>query len=263
MAGSRIRIHYQILGDGPKTVLFFHGWAMNGASWLPLAKRFPQNGWRLVMPDLRGFGRSDKPPQGYHIDDYMRDAVRLVRKLGTRPVDIIGHSFGGTGAIYLAARIPHLVRRLVVLDTIPGAANPLIDPGVARQFARIRALVERTRRDHLPTLLMRLWRQSFHLPPSDESLALQQEAVDMAEPHAILATLNTILTTDIGYWLSRVRVPTLVMQGAADPVLHGGPDGLDALSAERRIIPGTGHYPHLENPDGVLAHLLPFLGVAP
>ncbi len=262
MAAARIPVHYQVLGSGPKTVLFFHGWAMDGNSWLPLVKQFPREGWRLVMPDLRGFGRSGKPTHGYHIDDYMRDAIRLIRELGVRQVNVVGHSFGGTGALYLAARVPHLVRRLVVLDTIPGAANPHISPLIARQFSRVRVLVQRTTSEQLATLLMRIWRQSFVKGPTDEITALQRTAVEEAQPHAILATLNTILTTDIGAWLNRVRVPTLVVQGSEDPVLHGGSDGLLNLKAERLVVPGVGHYPQLEVPDMLFNYLLSFLGPA-
>lgn len=233
---------------------------MTGESWLPLARRFPRQGWRLIMPDLRGFGRSAKPPRGYHIDDYMRDAVRLLRALDIPRVDVVGHSFGGTGALYLASRIPHLVRRLVVLDTIPGAGNPAIDPRVAQQFDRIRTLVQRVSEASLSTLLMRIWRQSFVVAPSEELLAMQRQAVQQAERHAILGTLETILATDIGRWIARLKVPTLVIQGANDPVLHQGPDGLDNIpGAARVIIPRTGHYPQLEDPKSVYQVIEPFL----
>ena len=59
-----IRIFYQEWGQGPQTVLCFHGWGMNGDSWIPVARRFPPNQWRIIMPDLCGFGRSEKPPSG-------------------------------------------------------------------------------------------------------------------------------------------------------------------------------------------------------
>ncbi len=254
-------IYYESFGDGPHTVLFFHGWGMNGESWRPLLSRFPLAGHRLVVPDLRGFGRSEKPVSGYHIDDYMRDAVRLLRALNIPRADVVGHSFGGTGALYLAARIPHLVRRVAVIDTIAGAKNTSIDPRVRTQFERIRNLVQKVGDTALPTLMMRIWRQSFLTQPSDAMAALQQSAAESSMRHALLGTLNTILTTDISEWMTRLRVPALIIRGSDDPVLHGGPDGLEAArTASRVTIANTGHYPHLEDPDAVSRHLIAFFG---
>lgn len=255
-----INVYYRQWGSGSRAILCFHGWGMNGDSWAPLAKRFSPREWRVIMPDLRGFGRSDKPPSGYHINDYMRDAVRLIRSLNLTQVDVLGHSFGGTGALYLAARIPHLVRRLVVFDTIPGAANPAIHPRIRKQFERIQTLAQRTKDRSLPTLLTRIWRQSLTLVPPEDQVAAQAEASQAAERHAVLATLNTVLTTDIARWLNRLKVPTLVIRGEKDPLLQDSPDGLEYLPQSTRvIIPDTGHYPPIERPDLVWAHVSNFL----
>ncbi|MCY0879776.1 MAG: alpha/beta hydrolase [Firmicutes bacterium] len=254
------RIYYRVYGSGCRTVLMFHGWAMSGASWHHLAERFSPRDWQVIAPDLRGFGQSDKPNAGYGIDDYLRDAVRLLRTLNVRRVDVIGHSFGGTGGLYLALRIPHLVHRLVLLSTIPGARNSSIDPRIRRQFARIVQLVERVPDGSLPTLLMRLWRQSFAMPPTQDAVEFQKQATETAERHAILHTLETILTTDISPWLSRHRVPTLILRGERDPLLGSGPDGLESLAgAARVVIPQAGHYPQLENLDAVWWHIDRFL----
>ncbi|MCY0898305.1 MAG: alpha/beta hydrolase [Firmicutes bacterium] len=257
-----VRIYYREYGQGNRAVFLFHGWAMTGDSWRRLAERFPVDQWRLIMPDLRGFGESAKPSAGYHINDYMRDALRLMRALGIRRVDVIGHSFGGTGALYLALRLPHLVRHLVLLSTIPGAQSPTIDPRIRQQFERIVGLVQRAQGPALATLLTRLWRQSFVVPPDPEDLNQQLLANRNADRHAILQTLHTILTTDISHFLPRLRVPTLLIRGEDDPLLRHSPDGLEHLARTTRIlIPHVGHYPHLENPDAVWHHLSTFLGV--
>jgi len=254
-------IYYQSFGHGPKVALFFHGWAMSGDSWLPLVNRLPPEQWRAIVPDLRGFGRSDKPLSGYHIDDYMQDAIRLLRALKIPQVNLIGHSFGGTGALYLAARVPHLVRRVAVLDTIPGAASPYIDARIRQQFSRILALVNKVSDKSLPLLLDRIWRQSFLVPPSPDQQEAQHQFNQCAPRHALVETLHTILTTDISSQLHRIRKPTLVIRGEDDPVLHDAADGLDVIDAAQHVrIIGTGHYPQLENPDAVWPILSTFLG---
>ena len=258
-----IRIFYQEWGQGPQTVLCFHGWGMNGDSWIPVARRFPPNQWRIIMPDLRGFGRSDKPPSGYHINDYMRDTIRLVRALRLTRVDLIGHSFGGTGALYLAARIPHLVRRLVLFDTTAGAGCALVHPRIAKQFARIQALAGRVSDSALPTLLSRIWRQSLTIAPPPDQASAQTEASRQAERHAVLATLNTVLTTDISQFLTHLKVPTLLIRGQEDPLLKDSPDGLDEIpNALRVTIPGVGHYPPIENLNAVWPYIANFLLVS-
>lgn len=255
-----VDVYYRQYGSGSRPVLCFHGWSMSADSWLALASFFPSEHFRLVMPDLRGFGRSSKPAIGYHINDYMRDAVRLARSLGISRFDLLGHSFGGTGALYLACRIPHLVRRVVVISTIPGSASPLIDSNIRRHFERIYALVERASDRTLPTLLTRLWRAGFLGIPDSTQIEAQRQAAQRSQRHAILATLNTILTTDISQWLVHLKTPTLVIRGDQDPLLQDGPDGLDNLAhITRVVIPQSGHYPHMENSSATFAAIEAFL----
>ncbi len=254
-----VPIFLQQRGSGSETLLMFHGWGMTGESWRPLAQRLSAD-WQMLIPDLRGFGRSAKPPNGYHINNYLADAVRLAQRFHLRRITVVGHSFGGTGALYLAARLPHLVSKAVVLSTIPGAKSPAVDPRIQRHFARIQALSERAGDRQLATLLHRLWRQSLALPPSLEIEDSQRRAADGAARHAVLATLHTILSTDITPWLARIGVPTLIVRGQLDPLLGDGRDGLEAIpDAVRVTMPTAGHYPQLEDPDGLAAHMRRFL----
>ena len=244
---------------GPEAVLMLHGWGMTGESWRPLADKLSGN-WHLLMPDLRGFGRSAKPSTGYHINNYLADAVRLVQRFHLRRITVVGHSFGGTGALYMAARLPHLVAKAVVLSTIPGAAAPAVDPRIKAHFARIQAIGDRLAEHQLPTLLYRLWRQSLILAPSPEVDRSQRQAAEGASRHAVLATLRTIVTTDITPWLGRIRVPTLIVRGQQDPLLEDGEDGLDAIPGAIRVtLPSTGHYPQLEDPFALAAQMERFL----
>lgn len=234
---------------------------MSWQSWRHLIPFFSPEIFRLTLMDLRGFGQSDRPPAGYHIDDYMRDAVRLVRALNLGRVTVIGHSFGGTGALYLAARVRHLVDRVIALDTIPGAAAPSIARETRRHFEGLADLLARTQPGKLERVLLRVWRAAFFQSPPPEDVETARAAIRAIAPHVLRETLKTTLTTDIEPWLARIKVPTLLIKGTRDPMLHENPDPLTRIPNHRLVlIPGAGHYPMIENP-GLVAHvILTFLG---
>ncbi|PSR35157.1 MAG: hypothetical protein C7B46_01740 [Sulfobacillus benefaciens] len=257
---KNVPIYLRDLGHGPQVLLFLHGWAMSSESWNAILPYFDLSRYRLLMPDVRGFARSGTPLKGYHIDDYMRDSVRLLRHVQVKKVTLIGHSFGGTGALYFASRMPHLVHRVAVFATIPGAASRLVDLQTRQQFSQLLSLVQRTRPTRLSRLLLRIWRQAFAQPPSLAIRLAQEEAVAHAVPHAIEATLHTILDTDITAWLSHIKAQVLVIRGSEDPMLHERTDPLATIPhCQRVLIPGSGHYPQIEKPDLVWQHLSKFL----
>lgn len=100
-------------------VILLHGLGGDGRSWLPVADDLVATGRRVLVPDLRGHGRSDRF-DSYRADDFVGDVVELARAvLPNRSVDLVGHSFGGMVAS-LTAMSPtegELVRRVVLEDT--------------------------------------------------------------------------------------------------------------------------------------------------
>src|SRR5207248_1695549 len=96
--------HFVEMGEGP-LLLLLHGFPESWWSWrhqiAPLAKA----GYRVVAPDQRGYGGTDK--QGpYDLDTLAGDAAALVRALGAEKADVIGHDWGGMVAWHLAAMRP-------------------------------------------------------------------------------------------------------------------------------------------------------------
>ncbi len=139
--------------DAPKLFLL-HGWMDVAASFQFLVDAFTGN-WRVVAPDLRGFGRSDWQPQGYWFADYVADLEALLDMFAPgEAVDLIGHSLGGNVAMQYAGVRPQRVRALVSLDGfgIPAERRSRRTGkirGVARRAARsasIRSLREPRRR---------------------------------------------------------------------------------------------------------------------
>jgi pimeloyl-ACP methyl ester carboxylesterase len=114
-----IRLHVVQAGpvDGPPVVLL-HGFPEFWWTWHAQLKALAQAGFRVIVPDQRGFGRSDKPPriEDYRSQERLADIVGLLDALGHRDVYLAGHDFGGFVAWNLAIRHPERVRKLVVFN---------------------------------------------------------------------------------------------------------------------------------------------------
>ena len=119
-------------GSGP-VVLLIHGYAENSDSWAPLAADLMKD-HTVVVPDLRGIGRSSKPADGYDKKTQAKDMRAVVTSLGYDKTYVVAHDIGNMVAYAYAAIYPDKVERLVVMDApIPGIdpwSEILQNPGV-------------------------------------------------------------------------------------------------------------------------------------
>jgi haloacetate dehalogenase len=116
-------IHVRHGGDGPPVVLL-HGHPRTGATWHRVAPLLVERGFTVVVPDLRGYGRSTAPaPRPDHAQASKRamaeDVLALMRALGHDRFDLVGHDRGSYVAFRLGMDHPAVVRRLVLLESIP------------------------------------------------------------------------------------------------------------------------------------------------
>ena len=116
-----IRMHYRIAGDGPPVVLL-HGWPQTGHCWHRVADELATD-HTVVVPDLRGYGRSDKARTGMDKRTMAADCSELVRGLGFGRVAVVGHDRGGRVAHRWTLDHPGEVERLAVLDIAPTRAT--------------------------------------------------------------------------------------------------------------------------------------------
>jgi pimeloyl-ACP methyl ester carboxylesterase len=118
LVANGVRHHYQLIGAGERTVVFIHGLVMdNLSSWyFTVANRVAQSA-RVLLYDLRGHGRSQRPETGYTADDLVADLLGLLGALDLgRPVTLVGNSFGGLLAVAFAAAHPGRVDRMALVD---------------------------------------------------------------------------------------------------------------------------------------------------
>ncbi len=275
------RFHVAEAGSGPM-VLFLHGFPEFWWAWHRQIQALADAGLRAVAVDLRGYGASDKPPRGYDGYTLAGDIAGLVRALGERSVTLVGAGFGGMVGWTTAAFHPGMVRRLVVL----GAAHPL----------RLRAALASDPRGQLaasaPTLKFQLPRYEHAVTRDDAALIgdylrlwggprwvnspdfATYEArcrTAMQIPQAAFCALETyrwafrsVLRLH-GYRFTRllqqpITTPTLQLHGAADsailPRTAQGSGRYVRGRYEWRLLPGIGHFPHVEAPDLVSGEVL-------
>ena len=134
-------LHAGQWGSAGPTVLAVHGITATHMGWLEVAQRLPDVS--LLAPDLRGRGRSAHLPGPYGLAAHVADLVALLDAVGCERVVVVGHSMGGFVAVQLAARHPHRVSQLVLVDgglptgrpqdPIPaGGIDAMLGPAAAR-----------------------------------------------------------------------------------------------------------------------------------
>lgn len=125
-----VTLNVSCSGDGP-LVLLCHGWPETGHSWRHQIQPIASEGWRVMVPDLRGFGDSDAPEpiDAYTIHHLVGDLVALVAAAGEQQAVVIGHDWGANIAWSAALLRPDLFRAVAALS-VPfrtrGSAAPLV-----------------------------------------------------------------------------------------------------------------------------------------
>ena len=117
-----IKIHYLLAGKG-EPIILLHGYAQNSHMWRPLIPKLAKTN-TVIAPDLRGFGKSAKPQQGYDKKTMAQDIHALAASLGYKRVRIVGHDIGLMVAYAYAAQYPAEVDRVVLMDAfLPGVGD--------------------------------------------------------------------------------------------------------------------------------------------
>jgi len=261
--GARVR--FVEAGDGPP-LLLVHGYLWSCAVWddvVPrLAKRF-----RVIVPDLPGFGESEKPAPAkypYGHDAFAESMIDLVAALGLGRVSVCGHAMGGAVALVMAARHPEVVEKLVVVDpivygerrgTVASAATlPVLGPILFKQMYG-RAMFRRFFRE-------RVYAKSESLPEARIERLLATFNVQAAREAAYATMLATLDTRPLVASVPRVNAQTLVSCGRDDksvPVDHGRRLARELRRARFEVF-DCGHSPPEEVPAQFAEVTAAFLG---
>lgn len=253
-----------VIDGGPRTaraVVLLHGFPLSSAMWRDqvacLADRY-----RVVAPDLRGFGGSslgDWPGHGApSLDRYTDDAVALIDRLGiARPVTVVGFSMGGYVALNLLRRHPTRCDSLVLMDTRAQADD---DTQRATRLKMAEGVGEWGSARVAELMRPKLFGSGASRQTIDETVAV----IAATDPAAIAAAQRAMAARpDSTPWLATISIPTLVLVGADDAISTAGEMKTIAEaipSARFVVVPDAGHMAPVERPDEVSRALLEFLG---
>ncbi len=257
--------------DGP-AVLLLHGWPHTWLSWRRVAPLL--EGYRLVMPDLRGLGGSSVPGGGYDKLTVAGDVAALPDELGLGDVVVVGHDWGGVVAFYTAWLLGSRARGLAVVDvTIPndlGAGPDIAQGGNRWHHAFHRTTLAEDLTDGREDTYLGWFYDHFAADPSAIDAATRASYVDAYRGRERMAA-------GFGYYRSRdadvanarrvgaggLTVPVLALGGAVG--FGRGEEPLECLryfaagEVTGGTIAGCGHFVPEEAPDELAGHLLPFL----
>jgi esterase len=257
------RLHYLEWGalDAPALVLLHGLGALATAHVWDGFAAVMQSTHRVIAPDQRGFGLSDRTP-AYSFQLMAHDLARLVDRLELDSFGLVGHSMGGTVACLYAETGPERLRRLVLEDTVPPREGVRTErpTGVQWEFAGLDELLAAMRRhglqggdDELRALAA----------PATRSLDGGRVAFRL-DPAVTPAILAQLADPDPAWWrdLGRIGVPALIVRGADSQALDAERATLAAAAiGDCRVVevPGAGHTVHGDNPAGFLDAVRGFL----
>lgn len=137
------RLDYLDIGTGPQTVVLLHGLAASKEIWTDLIRHLPRDEWRVIAPDLVGFGASPKPQWSeYTVNEHARAVETLLKRLRVKgPAVVLGHSMGCLVAAHIAAVRPKLAGRVILYEP-PLLGEVPEFPAHGKRSARYKTLFE-------------------------------------------------------------------------------------------------------------------------
>ncbi len=268
-----VRLNYRTVGQGPVSILFLHGFASSATTWHDIVGLFPADRYTLILLDMKGFGKSDKPRDGaYSIEDHAGLVRAFIGVLGLRSLVIAGHSLGGAVALRVCIDAKDntdsfSVESLVLIDP---AAYPQRLPRFFRKlksppgllFLRlipVRMLVQ--------GVLERVFFDSSRITP-ERFERYKRYFRGKGIAHALRATVKAVdpdAYIGIEELYRQLDLPVLIVWGAEDRNVRvelGRRLNRDIPGSRLKILDRCGHNPHEERPEETAGAVLSFLDEA-
>ena len=255
------------------TVMLLHGNNFGGFYFKAIIDGLTAAGFRVIVPDQIGYGKSSKPIAPYNFNSQARNTWLILQAEQIDKVMVVGHSMGGMLAARFTTQYPRSVERLVVYNPIG-----LSDGRYTRPMPPIDEVYDRILKTDYQSTRASLSRYVAHDPQAwnDEfetytrirySWTLSADWPRLAMVQAIISQM--LYGDPVVYDWAHIQVPTLAFGGAEDLLLGPAATFQERMNVLANtvpngngrvlLLPGLGHVPHLEAPDTVVPPLVGFL----
>ena len=234
------KVRCLIKGEG-KDLVLIHGLGGSIESWRYNIDYLSSKGFRVVAPDLIGFGLSEKPRINYTLDLFVEQIRELIASLNLKEVNLVGHSLGGLVSLSLTLKHPEVIDKLVIENSA----------GLERKS---REIIEKFMGDWwTKDKLKKFYEYIGHDPSriSDEILELRMKMYEKDEAkYAYKSTLNMSFNCEeFKRGLEKIDKPTMIIWGAKDrliPVRYAYEFNKLIKRSKLVVIQNAGHTPHAE-----------------
>ena len=204
---GELRLCLERRGEGPRQVLFAHGWISSRRMWYDVVARLDPRAYTSHLLDFRGCGLSDRPREGHDFSGYTSD-LRAALAAIEGPVTLVAHSMGGKLAQFIATERPSNLARLILVA--PGTAKPARFPEKHRALT-LESFGSRERIERFQLAAM-----SFEVTPAQMERIVDDALVCQYE-HWI-GWYDRGRDVDFSDRLAAIDVPTLAIAGGKDPL---------------------------------------------
>jgi pimeloyl-ACP methyl ester carboxylesterase len=248
---------------GGEPVLLLHGWPQHWYAWRDVIPLLAKH-YRVICPDLHGFGWTEAPRTGYSTGELVEDLIALLDALAIERVFVVGHELGGRLGFHLSLRHPARVRGHLALNARhPYSSARRLAPHAWRQWWTVfveTPLLGRTVLRRLPAFTRLLFRLGNPGPEARAASAVEQFTATLRDPDRARAAervqtqfaYRELVPTLLGkYRSTRLQTPTLIHNGTRDFALSPAElDGYEPYADDLRVelVTDAGHFLPEERP---------------
>jgi len=258
-----IEFHYAEAGSGDDVVLCLHGWPQHWYEWRHLMPALADR-HRVIALDLRGFGWSEAPEDGYEKENLADDVLAVLAELGIERVKLVGHDWGGWIGFLLCLKAPQRFERFLVLNIVPpwtSARNiaghfwrfwyqqVVLTPGLGYRLHRGGQFVRKILVGG--STVKSVWGEE-ELAAFADNLAEPARANAAVQLYRVFNWREAPIIARGRYARAHLEVPTLMVFGEDDFVLRPSMlDGYEKHAPEMEVdlVPDCGHFIADERPD--------------
>jgi len=244
-----IDLFYKTAGEG-RPFLIIHGWGASSFSWMSIIEQMAGKGFKLIVLDLPGFGKTESPKKIWEIKDYADFVTEFVKEIGLEDYYLLGHSFGGGIALRMIAERKTEIKKLILCDAAVVRKERL---NLRQKISKVLANVGSGIVSRGTPVYSFFEKIVYKIAGADDYFR--------ANP-LMKEVFKKVVSEDLTHLLKEIDMPCLIIWGEEDratPLKDAFLFNELIKGSELKIIKGARHNPYKTNPEEFAGAIISFL----